>query len=61
MTEPTQTPAGGAPPMNAFDTANDRLKRSFGSWLWGSMMAAVVVPMECSFLDWRIDSLRHGL
>jgi periplasmic protein TonB len=23
-----------------FDTANDRLKRSFGSWFWGSMIAA---------------------
>ncbi|TVR63683.1 MAG: energy transducer TonB [Gemmatimonadales bacterium] len=43
MTEPTKAPAGGATPMDAFDTANDRLKRSFGSWFWGSMMAAVVV------------------
>ncbi len=24
------------------ETANDRFKRSFGSWLWGSMITATV-------------------
>lgn len=26
-----------------FETANDRFKQSFGSWFWGSMVAAVLV------------------
>ena len=26
-----------------FETENDRFKRSFGSWFWGSMIAATVV------------------
>jgi periplasmic protein TonB len=40
-TEPTTTPNESG--FDTFDTANDRLKRSFGSWFWGSMMAAVLV------------------
>ena len=27
----------------SFETANDRFKRSFGSWFWGSMIAATVL------------------
>lgn len=27
----------------AFETANDRLKRSFGTWFWGSLIAATVI------------------
>lgn len=43
-TEPTQD--SGAPEgvgFEQFETANDRFKQSFGSWFWGSMLAAVVV------------------
>lgn len=40
-TEPTTPPSKSG--FDTFDTANDRLKRSFGSWFWGSMMAAVLV------------------
>jgi periplasmic protein TonB len=40
-TEPTEIQNAGGP--DAFETANDRLKKSFGSWFWGSMMAAVLV------------------
>jgi periplasmic protein TonB len=29
--------------MEMLDTANDRFKRSFGSWFWGSMLAATLV------------------
>jgi protein TonB len=29
--------------MEMLDTANDRFKRSFGSWFWGSMVAATLV------------------
>ena len=32
-------------------TANDRLKESFGTWLWGSMIAATVVHF-CMFAFW---------
>ena len=28
-----------------FDTANDRFKRSFGAWFWGSMVAATILHM----------------
>ena len=28
---------------DVFETANDRFKRSFGSWFWGSMVAATLV------------------
>jgi len=28
---------------NTFDTANDRLKRSFGAWFWGSIMVATLL------------------
>ncbi len=34
---------GGESEFTIFETANDRLKRSFGSWFWGSMVAATVV------------------
>ena len=31
------------PGVVAFETANDRFKRSFGSWFWGSMIAATAI------------------
>jgi periplasmic protein TonB len=31
--------------FDVFDTANDRFKRSFGAWFWGSMVAATVMHM----------------
>ena len=34
-------PAGGE--LEKLETENDRFKRSFGSWFWGSMIAATVV------------------
>jgi len=40
-TQPT-TPQGAITP-DAFETANDRFKKSFGSWFWGSMVAATVI------------------
>ena len=33
------------------ETANDRLKRSFSSWFWGSMIAATVVHFS-AFAFW---------
>jgi protein TonB len=30
-------------PVEVHETANDRLKRSFSSWFWGSMIAATVI------------------
>ncbi len=30
-------------PTDSSETENDRFKRSFGSWLWGSMIAATVL------------------
>ena len=30
-------------PIDSTETENDRFKRSFGSWLWGSMVAATVL------------------
>jgi TonB family protein len=33
-----------------FETANDRFKRSFGSWFWGSMTAAVLIHAAVMFL-----------
>ncbi|TVR51515.1 MAG: energy transducer TonB [Gemmatimonadales bacterium] len=39
-TENEQTTAEG---VDVFETANDRFKRSFGSWFWGSMVAATLV------------------
>lgn len=42
---PTPAAAGGAPGVNLMDTANDRFKRSFGAWFWGSMVAAVAFHM----------------
>ncbi len=29
--------------LETLDTANDRFKRSFGNWFWGSMIAATVI------------------
>lgn len=46
-TEPqTQAPEEELP----FETANDRFKRSFGSWFWGSMTAAVLLHAAVMFL-----------
>ncbi len=42
-TEPTETQPQESSGLTPFETANDRLKQSFGSWFWGSMMAAVLV------------------
>jgi len=39
MNDPTPTEVS----QDIFETANDRFKRSFGSWFWGSMVAATVV------------------
>ncbi len=41
MTEEAVPAAAG--PSGAMLTANDRFKRSFGSWFWGSMILATVV------------------
>jgi TonB family protein len=38
-TEPRTPPEG----VDPFETANDRFKKSFGSWFWGSMVAATIV------------------
>ncbi len=45
MSESTEvrTPQEGGDDL--YDTANDRFKRSFGSWFWGSMVAATFVHM----------------
>jgi protein TonB len=40
MSDPATTAAAGS---DIFETANDRLKRSFGSWFWGSMIAATLI------------------
>jgi periplasmic protein TonB len=40
MSTEAQTPAEE---VDLFETANDRFKRSFGSWFWGSMVAATIV------------------
>lgn len=46
MNQPTGQPAvAGAAGAQAFETANDRFKRSFGAWFWGSMVAATVLHM----------------
>ena len=37
---PAETPAST---LGDFETENDRFKRSFSSWFWGSMIAATVV------------------
>ena len=44
MSKPAKQPvaAGG---VDLFDTANDRFKRSFGAWFWGSMVAATILHM----------------
>jgi TonB family protein len=43
-------PSGG--PVNELaETANERLKRSFGTWLWGSMIAAALVHFS-AFAFW---------
>ncbi len=43
MSNETAHAAAAAP--EAFDTANDRFKRSFGAWFWGSMVAATFMHM----------------
>ncbi len=40
-TETKDTPTQSE--FDEFETANDRFKQSFGSWFWGSMIAAVMV------------------
>jgi len=47
MSEQTANQAATTAALEAeiFDTANDRLKRSFGSWFWGSMVAATAMHM----------------
>ncbi|HSM59648.1 MAG TPA: hypothetical protein VK849_02575, partial [Longimicrobiales bacterium] len=35
--------AEAVPDVVMMETANDRLKRSFGTWFWGSMIAATVI------------------
>ncbi|MEX0856176.1 MAG: energy transducer TonB [Gemmatimonadota bacterium] len=51
---------------DVYETANDRFKRSFGSWFWGSMIAATFVHfavlafwpnLEASSLDFTMDEL----
>jgi protein TonB len=44
MSNPAKKPAA-AGGVDLFDTANDRFKRSFGAWFWGSMVAATVLHM----------------
>lgn len=41
--QPSQPGQSERTDMSLFETANDRFKRSFGSWFWGSMLTAVVV------------------
>jgi protein TonB len=41
----------GAPIEELAETANDRLKKSFGTWLWGSMIAATLVHFA-AFAFW---------
>lgn len=41
-----ETTSGGEIP---FETANDRFKRSFGSWFWGSITAAVFMHAAVMF------------
>lgn len=49
--EPKAETAGAAmPEAIIFETANDRLKRSFGSWFWGSMVMATVAHMAIMVL-----------
>jgi protein TonB len=45
MNNPGMQPAGAGADVDLFDTANDRFKRSFGAWFWGSMVAATVLHM----------------
>ena len=41
----------GKPMEELAETANDRLKKSFGTWLWGSMIAATLVHFS-AFAFW---------
>ena len=43
--------ADGAVRVESQETANDRLKRSFSSWFWGSMIVATVVHFS-AFAFW---------
>lgn len=44
MSSETRSPGGPAGlESEIYDTANDRFKRSFGAWFWGSMLAATLV------------------
>ena len=51
------------PALEVQETANDRLKRSFSSWFWGSMIAATVIHFaafafwpELTAADFSFDS-----
>ncbi len=59
-------PATDGSQMDSFDTANDRFKRSFGSWFWGSMIAAVIIhfvviafwpTLEASDVQFTMDEI----
>jgi hypothetical protein len=39
-----------APPVFSSPSANDQLKARFGSWFWGSMVAATVIHFLILFL-----------
>ena len=43
--------AEAVPAVETFETANDRLKHSFSSWFWGSMIAATFVHFA-AFAFW---------
>ncbi|MEX0935902.1 MAG: energy transducer TonB [Gemmatimonadota bacterium] len=43
MTDAQAAGPAGTPTDDIFQTANDRLKQSFGSWFWGSMIAATLI------------------
>jgi len=43
--------AEAVPAVESFETANDRLKHSFSSWFWGSMIAATFVHFA-AFAFW---------
>jgi TonB family protein len=45
MSNETTHAVAATPGGDVFDTANDRFKRSFGAWFWGSMVAATFMHM----------------
>jgi periplasmic protein TonB len=45
MSNETRQAVAVAQGADFFDTANDRFKRSFGAWFWGSMVAATLMHM----------------